>query len=122
MHVLVDFAAKPEEAQERWTTDSVHRFLTGAVEVTGLTAFGPEVVRDAGNLLVGFQMIAESHISAHLDRASGRGWADVFSCREVSAGKISAVVDEVFLAGGSDGMLSVEILDRGNLPAGKAIE
>ena len=96
MHVAVDFARKPEEAQELWTVDTVRAYLDEAVKATGLTRFGPEVVEENGAILMGFQMIAESHVSVHADRDTGRGWADVFSCKDVSAGLVSVAVDRTF--------------------------
>jgi S-adenosylmethionine/arginine decarboxylase-like enzyme len=113
MHVTVDFAVSPQKARAEWTLDCVRQFLRSAVEVTGLTPFGPEVVREAGDLLMGIQMIAKSHISLHLDRARGRGWADVFSCGDVSAGKVSKLIDDLFEA-----EQSVLALERGSLPQG----
>lgn len=94
MHVVVDFRFSPEEARSLWTREAVRRYLAGTVDATGLTRFGPEVVEENGEILVGFQMIAESHVSIHLDRGTGCGWADVFSCGPVSAGKVSLVIDE----------------------------
>ena len=94
-HIAVDFARAPEEAQ-LWTPDTVRAYLGEAVKATGLTRFGPEVVEENGPILMGFQMIAESHVSVHADRTSGRGWADVFSCKDVSAGLVSVAVDRTF--------------------------
>jgi len=111
MHVTVDFAVSPERARSEWTLDCVRQFLRSAVEVTGLMPFGPEVVREAGYLLMGIQMIAESHVSLHLDRARGRGWADVFSCGDVSAGKVGKLIDDLFEA-----QQSTLVLERGQLP------
>ena len=95
-HIAVDFARAPEEAQELWTPDTVRRYLAEAVKATGLARFGPEVVEENGAILMGFQMIAESHVSVHADRASGRGWADVFSCKDVSAGLVAMAIDRTF--------------------------
>jgi S-adenosylmethionine/arginine decarboxylase-like enzyme len=94
-HIAVDFARAPEEAK-LWTPDTVRQYLDEAVKATGLTRFGPEVVEENGPILMGFQMIAESHVSVHVDRAAGRGWADVFSCKAVSAGQVSFAVDRTF--------------------------
>jgi len=94
-HIAVDFARDPEEAQE-WTPDTVRAYLKEAVKATGLTRFGPEVVEENGPVLMGFQMIAESHVSVHADRATGRGWADVFSCKYVSAGLVAMAIDRTF--------------------------
>jgi len=94
-HIAVDFARDPEEAQE-WTPDTVRAYLEEAVKATGLTRFGPEVVEENGPVLMGFQMIAESHVSVHADRATGRGWADVFSCKYVSAGLVAMAIDRTF--------------------------
>ena len=100
MHIAIDFARKPEEAQELWTPDTVRCYLDEAVKATGLTRFGPEVVlhntEEGADILIGFQCIAESHVSVHADRATGRGWADVFSCKDVSPGKVSFAVDRTF--------------------------
>jgi len=95
-HIAIDFARAAEEAQELWTPDTVRAYLDEAVKATGLTRFGPEVVEENGPILMGFQVIAESHVSVHADRATGRGWADVFSCKDVSAGKVSFAVDRTF--------------------------
>lgn len=111
MQVIIDFAVAPEKARKTWSVDHVKQFLRSAVEVTGLTPLGPEVVREAGDLLMGIQMIAESHISLHLNRAVGLGWADVFSCRDVNANEVSKVIDDIFEA-----EQSVGELDRGKLP------
>jgi len=96
MHIAVDFAQAPVKAQELWTPDTVRAYLEEAVKATGLTRFGPEVVEENGAILMGFQMIAESHVSVHADRASGWGWADVFSCKDVSAGLVAMAVDRTF--------------------------
>ena len=96
MHILIDFARKPEEAQELWTVDTVRCYLAEAIKVTGLSCFGPEVVEENGGVLMGFQMIAESHVSVHVDRATGQGWADVFSCKDVNAGQVAFAVDVSF--------------------------
>jgi S-adenosylmethionine/arginine decarboxylase-like enzyme len=96
MHVAVDFARKPEEAQELWTPDTVRRYLAEAVKATGLTRFGPEVVLENGPVLMGFQMVAESHVSVHVDRMAGRGWADVFSCKDFRASQVAIAVDLTF--------------------------
>ena len=95
-HIAVDFARTPEEARELWTLDTVRAYLAEAVKATGLTRFGPEGVEENGPVLMGFQMIAESHVSVHADRASGRGWADVFSCKALSAGLVAMAIDQTF--------------------------
>ena len=116
MHVLVDFVIPPEQAPKAWTWQSVDRFLEEAAKATGLTRVGDATIRECGDILVGFQIIAESHVSVHLDRGSGRGWADVFSCRSVDKGKVAKVVDDTLMVDG--GMMTVGTLPRGNLGEG----
>jgi len=116
MHVVVNFAIPPEQAPKVWTWQSVDRFLEEAVKITGLTRVGDPVVKECGDLLIGFQIIAESHVSVHLDRGSGRGWADVFSCGEVDEAKVAKVVDATLMVPG--GMLTIGTLPRGNLEEG----
>jgi S-adenosylmethionine/arginine decarboxylase-like enzyme len=112
MHVAVDFARDPLEAQKLWAPDTVRRYLKEAVKATGLTRFGPEVVEENGTILMGFQMVAESHVSVHADRASGWGWADVFSCKDVSDLKIEAVVRECFIGTDPSGWLFIRPIPR----------
>jgi S-adenosylmethionine/arginine decarboxylase-like enzyme len=121
MHIAVDFARAPEEAQELWIPDTVRAYLEEAVKATGLTRFGPEVVEENGAILMGFQMIAESHVSVHADRATGRGWADVFSCKDVSAGKVEAVVRECFIDDDPSGWLFIRPIPRTELSEGESL-
>ncbi len=114
MHILIDFGRKPEEARDLWTPDTVKRYLEEAVTATGLTRFGPEVALENGDLLLGFQMVAESHVSVHADRRSGRGWADVFSCKDVPPGLVAFAIDCSF-----GGWQSVRCIPRTELSGGK---
>jgi len=102
MHVTVNFAADPEEAMGVWTAATALRFLVSAVKITGLHAITePVVVEHEENALLhidGHVIIAESHIHITLLPEIGRGFADVFSCMDVEAGKVSGLIIDLFSA------------------------
>ncbi len=120
MQVCVDLATRPESARRLWTEVRLRAFLNSAVAVTELTPFGPRIVKHntagGADLLIGFQMIAESHIAVHLDRLRGLGWVDVFSCRAVDDACVIKLVACTLLPEG--GVSETRCLDRGILPEG----
>jgi S-adenosylmethionine/arginine decarboxylase-like enzyme len=114
MQILIDFAVRPQQAQDLWTPLAVETFLRRAVEVTGLHAISPLQVLEHDGHIDGHVTIAESHIHVTLRPAVGRGFVDVFSCRYVAAGKIELALEETLLPPGA--MVYVDILPRGDLP------
>lgn len=100
MYVAIDIIRDPEEAQELWDVKCVKRFLKAAVELTGLHAITKRQVIEhlEGGLLHidGHVMIAESHIHVTVVPERGRGWADVFSCKEVNINLLTVVAAESF--------------------------
>ena len=103
MQVTINFAADPEEAIGVWTSATALQFLVSAVDVTGLHAITEPVVveheeKDALLHIDGHVIIAESHIHVTLLPEIGRGFADVFSCKDVEAGKVSGLIVDLFSA------------------------
>ena len=67
-----------------WTSTSLKALSDDIVSLCGMQKFfGPESY-EHGSLLLCFTLIAESHISLHLDRESGEVWADVFTCKAMN--------------------------------------
>jgi len=99
-HIGIDFARAPEEARELWTGKCVKGFLKAAVELTGLHAITkPQVVEhlEDGVLHIdGHVIIAESHVHVLVLPELGRGWADVFSCKDVHPGHVAVAIDQAF--------------------------
>lgn len=78
-HLIVDGQA---HRRPNWTVGDLRELLDELVAVTGLTPVsGPHLFRHH-SWLIGMTVIAESHISAHLDCEWGQAYVDVFSCRE----------------------------------------
>jgi S-adenosylmethionine/arginine decarboxylase-like enzyme len=74
----------------------IETFLHRAVEITGLTAISKPFISlgerlGAGHDIpqIGFVVIAESHVSVHIQ--ADRAFADVFSCRQFPAEAIHAL-------------------------------
>ena len=68
------------------------RWLNRAVEVTGLTVIAGPVVDEAHG--IGFVVIAESHISAHIQGA--RAFVDCFSCQPFPWARVVAAAQDIF--------------------------
>jgi S-adenosylmethionine/arginine decarboxylase-like enzyme len=113
VHVTVDIEARPRTARKRWTAQAANAFIDRAIAITGLRAIAERQVAERGDVLMFYQLIAESHISGHLDRRHGRGWVDVFSCRPLEARLVQAAASKYL---GADGTISLRCLDRGVLP------
>lgn len=110
MQLLIDgIGAKPDEWDERLVT----KLSFDIAEAASMTIFyGPHLVKN-GTLLMAMTLIAESHISFHLDRETGRAWADVFTCKEMPDGIAGLIIERLNL---SDARL--HRLERGDLPGG----
>jgi S-adenosylmethionine/arginine decarboxylase-like enzyme len=84
-HLLVDgYLTRP------LTSALISSILSGLTNHTQLTALGPPLVHHNSHGWVGFQMIAESHISLHTQ--AERFFLDVFSCKEFG---VQGVLDYV---------------------------
>jgi S-adenosylmethionine/arginine decarboxylase-like enzyme len=114
VQVLIDIAVSPKDAAALWTPEAVETFMERAVELTGLHAISDYFVIEHGGEIQGHVIIAESHIDVALHPAHGRGFVDVFSCRDFSEAKVQLALEETLLT--PNGMINVERLPRGDLP------
>ncbi len=89
-HLIVDGQAR--QRRPGWTVGDLRALLDELVRLTGLSVVsGPHIVRQP-QWLVGMVVIAESHVSAHLDNEWGQAFVDVFSCRPFDYVKLPAVI------------------------------
>lgn len=116
MQVQVDLKVVASTVEERWTHEVVDAFIEEAVGLTGLSTIAQRAIIDLPDVIVFFQLIAESHISGHLNRHHGLGWVDIFSCKPLDAREVGSIVQR-HLTGPDDG-LRVRVLGRGILPEG----
>lgn len=89
-HLIIDGQAR--QRRPGWTLGDLCSLLEELVSLTGLTVVsGPHLQRH-GQWLIGMTIIAESHVSAHLDCEWGQAYVDVFSCRPFDYVKVPHVV------------------------------
>jgi hypothetical protein len=87
-HLLLDGAGV------RRSNDDVRRFLARAVHATGLTKIADPLIIESRDQVIGFVVIAESHVSIHV--RADVAFADVFSWRAFRWVKILEVAREIF--------------------------
>ena len=87
-HLLLDGAGV------RRSDEDVRRFLARAVHATGLTKIADPLVIESHDQVVGFVVIAESHVSIHI--RADIAFADVFSCRPFRWVKVLELAREIF--------------------------
>lgn len=102
MHLVVD--GTPTQSVNRL---ALHAWLTIAPERLGFTRIQPAQVEDTGTALMGYVLLAESHISAHFYWEQQVAHFDAFTCAEFEP--------EMFLA--MVGELGVEIARTGLVPS-----
>jgi len=79
MHVTIDGEATPTE---KWSIAGVYGYCRESVALAKMTLIsGPHVTASQGHLY-GIAILAESHVSVHLDKRSGRAHLDLFSCND----------------------------------------
>lgn len=84
----------------------IETFLHRAVDVTGLTAICKPFIGGEEVPQVGFVMIAESHVSVHIQ--ADRAFVDVFSCRQFPADAIHGLCREIW-----GGDWTSQVMERG---------
>ena len=72
------------------TVYEVDWFLTWATRKVNMKPIAPLFVNETALMISGIQLIADSHISVAISKASAAFFCDVFSCREFS---ISTILD-----------------------------
>ena len=77
MHVTLDGRGT---LTEKWSMHGVYQFCRESVDLAQTTLIsGPHVMADKGQLY-GIAILAESHVSVHLDKRSLVAHLDLFSC------------------------------------------
>lgn len=98
MQVVVD--GLRGEADGLWTEGLVEEWLGRTVVHSGLTVIAGPVVKQFEGVIHGWAVIAESHVSCHLDVLRGKAYLEMFSCREFDAvGFVSLSVESFGLTG-----------------------
>ena len=78
MHVTLD--GRADAPTEKWSIHGVYQFCRDSVELAQMTLIsGPHVMAQQGHLY-GIAILAESHVSVHLDKRSLTSHLDLFSC------------------------------------------
>lgn len=94
-----------------WTSELLESLSCELARVAEMTIFFGPKVYNSGRLLLCFTMIAESHISFHLDTVRGNAFVDIFTCKDIPDGLDTIVVDRLRLL-----TYVTRRLDRGHLP------
>lgn len=74
----------------------VRNFLIDTVVDIGMKPIGRQMVVDTNTALIGFQIIADSHLAVHVDKASQQLFLDCFSCKEYDVGLVIALAEYEF--------------------------
>lgn len=105
MHLLIDIANV--EVGEL-TTQRCREFLVEMPDAIAMTRIrGPMVVVTHSSIM-GFVVIAESHVSVHVNRATGAAFVDIFSCKAFDEA-VALDLTCTFLGG----QATSRVLDRG---------
>lgn len=91
MHVLLESGIYPAGLSEA----SLRFWLTEAPKRLGFVRITPAIVEWRPPILAGIVLLAESHISAHINFAARRGWIDVFTCGIMERGIVVDTVNEI---------------------------
>lgn len=111
MHALFDGMATNTPSI---TKIGVGNFARQAVQAVGMTLIGGPWVEEDGDACYGLALLAESHISIHLNRTSGAFHVDIFSCKPFDNCVLLSVISRWL----DIRELQMRILDRGNLYIG----
>lgn len=71
----------PPPIVSSWTKDTAQRWCERIVEKVGMNAIYGPYAKEHDGLIIGFCVIAESHIAVHLNPTTGECYAECFSCR-----------------------------------------
>lgn len=89
-HMICDGLASPSEAQ-RWTPDTVISWAEAVIEIAAMNVIqGPTAYGGPDRLIIGFAVIAESHMAVHLRPDERACWAELFSCKKFDIGAVLA--------------------------------
>ena len=80
-----------------WRGPGVEGFCRRAISMAEMTLIlGPDSEERLDGSVYGFAVLAESHVSVELKRATGRAWIDVFSCNDFDAEKMEEMTTVYF--------------------------
>ena len=105
-HAMIDGRA---DQTSRWTPALVYDFLGAAVRLARMTLIAGPWTALRNETVCGIALLAESHVTVHLDREIGVAHIDLFSCREFDADALKLLVIERF---GLDQFCKLELLRR----------
>lgn len=110
MHLVVDGDPKrPVTRQE------LHAWLTGVPDRLGFTRIQPAQVEETATAMMGYVLLAESHISAHFYWEQQVAHFDAFTCAEFEASLFLGMVQELGVEVARTGLVpsrGLEYLDR----------
>lgn len=114
MQLFIDGRSNSDDLYSLWSRTAAVRTSNKIVKAAKMQIFYGPRAYESGSLLVCFTMIAESHISLHLDRKTGLAFVDIFTCKPSSQEDVENF-ERIVREG-----LSIEFgksygLDRGNL-------
>ena len=94
MHVLID--GRVDEGERAPLIKDIRRWLIHYPAQIGMTVIAGPTVRYDDAMLTGIVVIAESHISVHVNRESRMAHVDVFSCRPFDVERVVQDVADTF--------------------------
>lgn len=92
-HALIDGRA---DQTSHWTPALVYDFLGEAVRMARMTLIAGPWTATLNEAVCGIALLAESHVTVHLNRESGGAHIDLFSCREFDVDQFELLCVERF--------------------------
>jgi len=94
MHLIVD--GRMATGDDAPLTTELEEWLERYPATIGMTVIAGPVVRADTHMVTGLVVIAESHISVHVERMTGVAHVDVFSCKPFDHQVVQATVVRKF--------------------------
>ncbi len=92
MHLLIDGYMQEDAV----AVDDVAKWLVQYPKTIDMNVIAGPIVRKVDDMLTGLVVIAESHISVHVDRKTRATHIDVFSCKPFDNRRVEADVIDMF--------------------------
>lgn len=117
MELTVDaYSADCSDPSKEWSVEQLHQLNLRVAKTLSLTIIHGPIVKWHGEDLHSMTIVAESHISFHLDIPRRRAFATVFSCMDFPVKDVlSQIAATLHL-----GRLQVTELDRGLTSSGRS--
>lgn len=94
MHVTFD--GRVDNVGENWSIRGVYDFCRDAVRLADMTLVsGPHVTAHKGQLY-GMAVLAESHVSVHLDKRTKLAFIEMFSCKDFDSVAFCSLASDRF--------------------------